>query len=154
VPCIRLWCDGTYGEWLLETLTGVAATSRNPANHAIRGSHHESCRSQEIPCQEQRQVRAGPVRGYSRHGQAKSVPASHFEDILTPAPALPASRYGPRHRADGPDYMAVGDLSTLSLVPWQPGYARIVCDGHVPASPGLRRPRHAEKQIAASTSWA
>ena len=25
VPCLRLWCDGTYGEWLLETLTGVAA---------------------------------------------------------------------------------------------------------------------------------
>ena len=25
VPCIRLWCDGTYGEWFLETLTGVAA---------------------------------------------------------------------------------------------------------------------------------
>jgi hypothetical protein len=25
VPCVRLWCDGTYGEWLLETLAGVAA---------------------------------------------------------------------------------------------------------------------------------
>jgi glutamine synthetase len=28
-----------------------------------------------------------------------------------------------------PTYMAVGDASTLSLVPWQPGYARIACDG-------------------------
>lgn len=24
VPCIRLWCDGTYGEWFFETLSGVA----------------------------------------------------------------------------------------------------------------------------------
>lgn len=24
VPCIRLWCDGTYGEWFRETLAGVA----------------------------------------------------------------------------------------------------------------------------------
>jgi glutamine synthetase len=31
--------------------------------------------------------------------------------------------------------MAVGDLSTLSLIPWQPGYARIVCDGHVEGKP-------------------
>jgi glutamine synthetase len=29
----------------------------------------------------------------------------------------------------------VGDLSTLSLVPWQPGYARIVCDGTVRGKP-------------------
>jgi glutamine synthetase len=36
---------------------------------------------------------------------------------------------------NGPDYMAVGDLSTLSLIPWQPGYARIICDGHVEGKP-------------------
>ena len=35
----------------------------------------------------------------------------------------------------GPDYMAVGDLATLTLVPWMPGYARIVCDGHVNGKP-------------------
>ena len=35
----------------------------------------------------------------------------------------------------GPDFMAIGDLSTLSLIPWQPGYARIVCDGHVHKKP-------------------
>jgi glutamine synthetase len=29
----------------------------------------------------------------------------------------------------------VGDLSTLTLIPWQPGYARIVCDGHVNEKP-------------------
>jgi len=31
--------------------------------------------------------------------------------------------------------MARGDLDTLSIVPWQPGYARIVCDGHVNGEP-------------------
>ena len=31
--------------------------------------------------------------------------------------------------------MAVGDLNTLCLVPWQPGYARIVCVGHVNGKP-------------------
>ncbi|HEX9179065.1 MAG TPA: type III glutamate--ammonia ligase, partial [Burkholderiales bacterium] len=35
----------------------------------------------------------------------------------------------------GPDYMAVGDPDTLSLVPWQPGFARIVCNGHVHGKP-------------------
>ncbi len=32
---------------------------------------------------------------------------------------------------EGPDYMAVGDLSTLSEIPWMPGYARIICNGVV-----------------------
>jgi len=36
---------------------------------------------------------------------------------------------------NGPDYMAIGDLDTLTLVPWQPGYARIACDGHVKGEP-------------------
>jgi glutamine synthetase len=31
--------------------------------------------------------------------------------------------------------MAKGDLATLSLVPWQPGLARIVCEGHVNDEP-------------------
>jgi sarcosine oxidase subunit gamma len=34
-PCLRLWCDGTFGEWLRETLTGVAAelTQPRPPGH-------------------------------------------------------------------------------------------------------------------------
>ena len=35
----------------------------------------------------------------------------------------------------GPDFMAIGDPSSLSLVPWQPGYARMVCYGHVNGKP-------------------
>ncbi|MBW8330242.1 MAG: type III glutamate--ammonia ligase [Thiobacillus sp.] len=72
------------------------------------------------------------------HGtaKAKSVPASHFEDILnTGAGFAGFAVWGLGIEPHGPDYMAVGDLSTLSLVPWQPGYARIVCDGHVHGKP-------------------
>jgi glutamine synthetase len=32
---------------------------------------------------------------------------------------------------EGPDYMAVGELSTLSVIPWMPGYARLICNGVV-----------------------
>jgi glutamine synthetase len=32
---------------------------------------------------------------------------------------------------EGPDYMAVGDLATLSVIPWMPGYARLICNGVV-----------------------
>ncbi|GAB0079510.1 Glutamine synthetase [Pseudomonas syringae pv. maculicola] len=37
----------------------------------------------------------------------------------------------------GPDFMAKGDLSSLTPVPWQPGYGRVVCIGHVEGIPGL-----------------
>ncbi len=40
VPCIRLWCDGTYGEWLLETLAGVAADLTQSSQ-----SHHQGATS-------------------------------------------------------------------------------------------------------------
>ena len=72
------------------------------------------------------------------HGtaKAKSVPAAHFEDILTNGAGFAGfAVWGLGIEPHGPDYMAVGDLSTLSLVPWQPGYARIVCDGHVHGKP-------------------
>jgi glutamine synthetase len=35
----------------------------------------------------------------------------------------------------GPDFMARGDLSTLTPVPWQAGYGRVVCVGHVDGKP-------------------
>ena len=25
IPCYRFWCDSTYGDWFLQTMTGVAA---------------------------------------------------------------------------------------------------------------------------------
>ncbi len=72
------------------------------------------------------------------HGtaKAKSVPVAHFEDILNAGAGFAGfAVWGLGIEPHGPDYMAVGDLDTLSLVPWQPGYARIVCDGHVHGKP-------------------
>jgi glutamine synthetase len=72
------------------------------------------------------------------HGtaRAKSVPADHFNDIITNGAGFAGfAIWGMGIEPHGPDYMAVGDLDTLSLVPWQPGYARIVCDGHVHQKP-------------------
>lgn len=72
------------------------------------------------------------------HGvaKAKAVPVSHFEDILNDGAGFAGfAVWGLGQEPHDADYMAVGDLSTLSLVPWQPGYARIVCDGRVRQKP-------------------
>ncbi|WP_308389468.1 type III glutamate--ammonia ligase [Acidithiobacillus sp. AMEEHan] len=72
------------------------------------------------------------------HGAAKtkSVPVKHFASILQEGAGFAGfAVWGLGIEPHGPDFMAVGDLATLSLVPWQPGYARIVCDGHVRAEP-------------------
>ena len=72
------------------------------------------------------------------HGTAKTkaVPAAHFESILTTGAGFAGFAVsGLGIEPNGPDYMAIGDLDTLTLVPWQPGYARIACDGHVKSEP-------------------
>lgn len=72
------------------------------------------------------------------HGvaKAKAVPVSHFDDILTDGAGFAGfAVWGLGQEPHDADYMAVGDLSTLSLVPWQPGYARIVCNGRVKKEP-------------------
>jgi len=72
------------------------------------------------------------------HGvaKAKAVPVAHFEDILTDGAGFAGfALWGLGQEPHDPDYMAVGDLSTLSLVPWQTGYARIVCNGYVKQKP-------------------
>ena len=72
------------------------------------------------------------------HGSAKvkSVPAAHLNDILTAGAGFAGGAiWGMGIAPNGPDYMAVGELSTLALIPWQPGYARIICDGHVNGKP-------------------
>src|SRR6187200_715400 len=60
------------------------------------------------------------------HGSAKtkSVPVGHFEDLLTTGAGFAGfAIWGLGMGPHGPEYLAVGDLSTLSLVPWMPGYA-------------------------------
>lgn len=72
------------------------------------------------------------------HGvaKAKSVPVSHFEDILRDGAGFAGfAVWGLGQEPHDADYMAVGDLATLSLIPWQPGYARIVCNGTVNGQP-------------------
>lgn len=72
------------------------------------------------------------------HGCAKtkSVPVEHYGHILKEGAGFAGfAIWGMGITPNGPDYMAVGDPSTLTPVPWQPGYARIVCDGHVNGKP-------------------
>ncbi len=72
------------------------------------------------------------------HGVAKTkaVPASHYEDVLTDGAGFAGfAVWGLGQEPHDPDFMAVGDPSTLSLVPWQEGFARVVCVGHVSGEP-------------------
>lgn len=72
------------------------------------------------------------------HGVAKtkSVPASCIHDVIKDGAGFAGfAVWGLGMGPHGPDFMAKGDPATLSLVPWQPGYARIVCTGHVNDEP-------------------
>ena len=68
------------------------------------------------------------------HGsaKAKAVPAEHLDMVLTDGAGFAGfALWGFGMGPQGPDYMAVGDPSTIANIPWMPGYARMVCDGHV-----------------------
>lgn len=72
------------------------------------------------------------------HGVAKtkSVPASCLGSIVeTGAGFAGFAVWGMGMEPHGPDFMARGDIATLTKVPWQPGYARIACDGYVNDKP-------------------
>ncbi|MCU0533169.1 MAG: type III glutamate--ammonia ligase [Hydrococcus sp. Prado102] len=72
------------------------------------------------------------------HGVAKTkaVPVSHLEDILDPGAGFAGfAVWGMAMNPSSPDYLARGDLTTLSLVPWMPGFARMVCVGYVNGKP-------------------
>ena len=72
------------------------------------------------------------------HGSAKAkcVPVGHFEDLLTTGAGFAGfAIWGLGMGPHGPEYTAIGDLSTLAVMPWMPGYARIACDGHVLGKP-------------------
>ncbi len=68
------------------------------------------------------------------HGsaKAKAVPAQHLDMVLNDGAGFAGyALWGLGMGPHGPDYMAVGDPSTISLVSWMPGYASMACDGHV-----------------------
>lgn len=72
------------------------------------------------------------------HGaaKAKSVPVEHLEMVLTDGAGFAGfALWGFGMGPEGPDYMAVGDLDTLSVIPWLPGHARLVCNGVVRGKP-------------------
>ena len=72
------------------------------------------------------------------HGVAKtkSVPAAHLKSVVESGAGFAGfAVWGLGMEPHGPDFLARGDLSSMSIVPWQPGYARIACDGHVNGQP-------------------
>jgi glutamine synthetase len=86
------------------------------------------------------------------HGVAKtkSVPVSHYQEVLDAGAGFAGfAIWGLGITPNGPDFMAVGDHATLSAVPWQPGYARVACDGHVHGKPWAHDSRvNLKKQMA------
>lgn len=72
------------------------------------------------------------------HGsaKAKAVPSEHLDMVLGDGAGFAGfALWGFGMGPHGPDYMAKGDLSTLSAVPWLPGFARLACDGYVNGKP-------------------
>jgi glutamine synthetase len=68
------------------------------------------------------------------HGsaKAKAVPVEHLDMVLNDGAGFAGfALWGFGMGPHGPDYMAVGDLSTLQLIAWMPGFARLTTYGHV-----------------------
>ncbi len=38
MPCCRIWCDNTYGEWFYETLSGIAGELTQPSQQRHQGA--------------------------------------------------------------------------------------------------------------------
>jgi glutamine synthetase len=68
------------------------------------------------------------------HGaaKAKAVPVEHLDMVLNEGAGFAGfAVWGLGMGPEGPDFMAVGELSTLQRIPWMPGYARLICNGVV-----------------------
>ncbi|MDR9498809.1 MAG: type III glutamate--ammonia ligase [Hydrogenovibrio sp.] len=79
------------------------------------------------------------------HGVAKtkSVPAHCLASIVEDGAGFAGfAVWGLGLEPHDADYMAKADLSTLTLVPWQPGYARVACTGYVKDEPYEMDTRH------------
>ena len=71
------------------------------------------------------------------HGVAKtkSVPAAHLKSVVESGAGFAGfAVWGLGMEPHGPDFLARGDLSSMSIVPWQPGYARIACESETELS--------------------
>lgn len=72
------------------------------------------------------------------HGaaKAKAVPVEHYGMVLNEGAGFAGfALWGFGMGPQGPDYMGVGDPTTLCALPWMPGFARVACDGHVKGKP-------------------
>ena len=90
------------------------------------------------------------------HGAAKGklIPLAHLKSIV--APGAGAGFSGPSIWGTGlprtgvrSEYYGRADLSTLQPMPWLPGYARVVLDGHVAGQPFALCPRQILRQQVA-----
>jgi glutamine synthetase len=87
---------------------------------------------------QQHSVRCVLAQFVDIHGtaKAKAVPVEHLGMVLGNGAGFAGfAMWGFGMGPHGPDYMAVGDTASLRILPWLPGYARIVCDGYVKGSP-------------------
>lgn len=86
------------------------------------------------------------------HGaaKAKSVPISGLAAVATEGAGFAGFAIsGMGMQPHGPDFMARGDLASLTPVPWQPGYGRVVCIGYVDGKPWPYDTRYVlQQQIA------
>lgn len=72
------------------------------------------------------------------HGaaKAKAVPVEHYDMVVSSGAGFAGfAVWGLGMGPHGPDFMGVGDSTTISEIPWMPGFARIACDGHVRGQP-------------------
>lgn len=79
------------------------------------------------------------------HGVAKtkSVPANCLMDVVEDGAGFAGfAVWGLGMAPHGPDFLARGDLATLTPVPWQPGYGRVACTGYVNGEPHPYDSRH------------
>lgn len=89
------------------------------------------------------------MRGVAK---GKFVPLEHLDDVLNigagfAGPSIVGTglpRTGPRA-----EYYSRGDASTACALPWMPGYARIVGDGHVAGEPFDACPRQVLRRAVA-----
>jgi glutamine synthetase len=72
------------------------------------------------------------------HGaaKAKAVPVEHYDMVIGDGAGFAGfAVWGLGMGPHGPDFMGIGDSSTICDLPWLPGFARIACDGHVNGAP-------------------
>jgi glutamine synthetase len=87
---------------------------------------------------EQHQTRYVLAQFVDIHGaaKAKAVPVEHYDMVISDGAGFAGfAVWGLGMGPHGPDFMGVGDPSTISDVPWMPGFARMACDGHVLGKP-------------------